>query len=210
MVEKDAYCQELSRYIHLNPVRAGLVKRPSEYAWSSYQYYIGLKKAPKWLDVRTVLVYFSRDMGEARKSYREFTGKAIGEPMESPLENVFASTFLGSEKFMEWAKDRWIGFKNADERNIPVLKQVKGRPSLKEIGRSVSLLMGKKEALCRKFCLYISQQYGGYRLKEIGQYYNMRGDTVSQSNLRFRAELDRDRRLKRLVGRIIKDINVKC
>jgi len=31
LVEKDAYCKELSRYIHLNPVRAGMVKSPSEY-----------------------------------------------------------------------------------------------------------------------------------------------------------------------------------
>ena len=34
VVEKDAYCQELSRYIHLNPVRAGIVKSVDEYPWS--------------------------------------------------------------------------------------------------------------------------------------------------------------------------------
>lgn len=44
----------------------------------------------------------------------------MGEEMESPLENVFASTFLGSEKFMDWTKEEWVGFKNTDEGNIPV------------------------------------------------------------------------------------------
>ncbi len=36
LVQKDTYSGELSRYIHLNPVRAGLAERPSHYRWSSY------------------------------------------------------------------------------------------------------------------------------------------------------------------------------
>jgi len=40
LVDKDAYAQELSRYVHLNPVWAGMAKRPEEYGWSSYRFYI--------------------------------------------------------------------------------------------------------------------------------------------------------------------------
>jgi len=40
VVDADEYAGELSRYIHLNPVRAGVVEGPEEYQWSSYQYYI--------------------------------------------------------------------------------------------------------------------------------------------------------------------------
>jgi putative transposase len=36
LVEADAYSVELSRYMHLNPVRAGMVARPEQYEWSSY------------------------------------------------------------------------------------------------------------------------------------------------------------------------------
>jgi len=35
LVEKDEYAQELSRYIHLNPVRAKMVEKPDQYEWSS-------------------------------------------------------------------------------------------------------------------------------------------------------------------------------
>jgi len=49
LVEIDEYAKELSRYIHLNPVRAKMVKTPEEYEWSSYQFYIGKKKPPEWL-----------------------------------------------------------------------------------------------------------------------------------------------------------------
>ena len=41
LVDLDAYCLELSRYIHLNPVRAKMVRDPDEYYWSSYRVYVG-------------------------------------------------------------------------------------------------------------------------------------------------------------------------
>ncbi len=40
LVEVDTYCLELSRYIHLNPVRAHLVMAPEQYRWSSYRVYV--------------------------------------------------------------------------------------------------------------------------------------------------------------------------
>lgn len=44
LIEKDEYLLECGRYIERNPVRAGLVKDPSEYQWSSYNYYAKGKK----------------------------------------------------------------------------------------------------------------------------------------------------------------------
>ena len=93
LVQKDAYCQELSRYIHLNPVRAGIVGKPSQYKWSSYCYLIGLKKGPQWLSDEAVLGYFDKDKKTAQGLYRDFVEKVLGKEMEDPLSRVFASTF---------------------------------------------------------------------------------------------------------------------
>ena len=49
LVDRDAYALELSRYIHLNPIRAGMSQRPEEYVWSSYRNYAGQQVAPGWL-----------------------------------------------------------------------------------------------------------------------------------------------------------------
>jgi len=49
LVEVDEYAEELSRYIHLNPVKAGIAKKPENYIWSSYQDYIGTRKPQQWL-----------------------------------------------------------------------------------------------------------------------------------------------------------------
>jgi putative transposase len=42
-VDNDGYLVHLSRYIHLNPVMSGLVERPEEWEFSSYQEYVGLR-----------------------------------------------------------------------------------------------------------------------------------------------------------------------
>lgn len=83
--------------------------------------------------------------------------------IESPLKDVFASTFLGSEEFINLAKEKWIGYKNADERNIPALKNLKERPSLEQIEQKVFSFIDREDPLRKKICLYMSQQYSGYR-----------------------------------------------
>ena len=44
LVARDEYLLEVTRYVHLNPVRAGLVKRPEEYPWSSYRLYTSIQE----------------------------------------------------------------------------------------------------------------------------------------------------------------------
>ncbi|NLX95949.1 MAG: hypothetical protein GXY83_07220 [Rhodopirellula sp.] len=55
LVEDESHAIQLTRYVHLNPVRAKIVARPEEYHWSSYQDYLGVRKAPAWLNGETVL-----------------------------------------------------------------------------------------------------------------------------------------------------------
>lgn len=50
LVDRDAYLLEVCRYVELNPVRAGLIERVEDWAWSSYAAHVGLAAAPPWLD----------------------------------------------------------------------------------------------------------------------------------------------------------------
>lgn len=63
LVDADEYFKELSRYIHLNPMRAKMVDKLSSYPWRSYQTFIGKIKAPSWLETDWLLFLF----GERRK-----------------------------------------------------------------------------------------------------------------------------------------------
>jgi len=206
LVEKDAYCKELSRYIHLNPVRAGLADKASEYPWSSYAYYVGKQKTPAWLQTDFVLGYFGDNASKTRKRYRRFVEGAAGPDTQAPLEEVFASTFLGSEAFIAWVKDTFIGKERADMRNIPALREMIDRPSLEEIEKATELMIGKEHRLRKSLSLFVSHQYGGFRLKEIGAYYGMRGSAVSQSSRRFKKRLGVDAKLRHTVAEIVKQL----
>jgi putative transposase len=71
LVERDAYLVELSRYVVLNPVRAGMVSLPGEWPWSSWGAMMGQTPSPEWLETRWLLRQFSEDEVRARKVYED-------------------------------------------------------------------------------------------------------------------------------------------
>lgn len=103
VIEKDEYLQVLSRYIHLNPVRAGLVLRPEGYEWSSYRCFIKAIKdeQPSFIDERTTLHYFAPDEEPARAKYKEYVSEGIGHKLEDPLRHTRDQSILGSDEFYE-------------------------------------------------------------------------------------------------------------
>jgi putative transposase len=101
LVDSEAYLLSLSRYIVLNPVRAGMVETPGEWRWSSYRATAGLAAVPRWLDPAPILDAFNADdWNKAMHGYREFVAAAIGKDA-SPWENLRARMFLGGREFVE-------------------------------------------------------------------------------------------------------------
>jgi len=71
LVPKTSYLLALVRYIHENPVKAGIVCEPRLYRWSSDRFYRG-ERAPDWLDTRGLLELLGADPARAARRYREF------------------------------------------------------------------------------------------------------------------------------------------
>jgi putative transposase len=69
LVEADAYALELSRYMHLNPVRAGMVAKPEQDQWSNSRSYIGQRPTPAWLQTDCILGYFGRKSPDAKNEF---------------------------------------------------------------------------------------------------------------------------------------------
>jgi REP element-mobilizing transposase RayT len=76
-VASDAHLAQVSRYIHRNPVEAGLVAQPWDWPWSSARAYVGLAPPPAWLLTDVILEMFGPN--RARQAYREFLGAEIDE-----------------------------------------------------------------------------------------------------------------------------------
>ena len=98
-MEKDSYALELTRYIALNPVRAGIVADPSRWKWSSYLATIGKAPRPRFLSSDWVLQQFGRDANDSRRAFRQFVLDGIGG--EAPWKNLKAGFVLGGEGFIK-------------------------------------------------------------------------------------------------------------
>lgn len=70
LVDADRYLLTLVRYIHMNPVRGGLVRRPDDYTWSSHRDYLGEPRHP-WVHTAFTLNLLSATNSRARAAYRQ-------------------------------------------------------------------------------------------------------------------------------------------
>jgi putative transposase len=85
--EDDPYLLELTRYIHLNPLRAGIVTNIQEldiYPWSGHSAIIGKLKR-EWQDSDTILAYFGRSKREAIVDYNRFVEQGIMQGKRNEL-----------------------------------------------------------------------------------------------------------------------------
>jgi putative transposase len=79
-LETEEHVQLACRYVPVNPVRAGICRRPRSYRWSSYAATIGAAPRPPYLAVDLLLSFFEGDTKEARLAdYVEFVASAIEE-----------------------------------------------------------------------------------------------------------------------------------
>jgi hypothetical protein len=85
LVEEEAYLLELVRYVHNNPVRAGLVRSAEEWRWSSHRGYVGLDEAPQWLNTGYVLTMFAKYPKTAREKFAMFVDEGKREKRRADL-----------------------------------------------------------------------------------------------------------------------------
>jgi REP element-mobilizing transposase RayT len=81
LVETESHALEAHRYIALNPVRAGLVRDPEEWPWSSLGAILGRKHPLGFLDVDTVLAEFGETRATARRRLRTFVRDGLRRDM---------------------------------------------------------------------------------------------------------------------------------
>lgn len=93
LVEEDTYSLSLCRYIHRNPLEAGLSDRLEDYPWSSYPSYIGNLPEWNWLETEWLLNQFHPDKTIARNLFRQYHAM---EPLRAELKAIKRwSTLLG-------------------------------------------------------------------------------------------------------------------
>ena len=200
LVEADEYAKELSRYIHLNPVRVGMVAKPEEYQWSSYRCYIGQSKAPEWMKSDFILGFFGGNGLASKNKYRKFVEDLLGTEYDSPLKAVVASTILGSPDFVNEVSEKKLIDQN-DERNLPAAKALALHPSIDMIMAKVREEIGD-EKNTRNVIVYCCKKYSGAKLKDIGERFGMSDAAVSQTCRRLLLKAKKDQQFNKTIHRL--------
>ncbi len=167
LVDRDAYFLELARYTTLNPVRAGMVKQPGNWPWSSYKAMVGAVKSPSWLTTKAILALFSNHQKLAKKRYKRFVIEGIGK--ESIWKNLNRQIYLGSESFIEQMQAKLE--KELPDVNIPQAQQRPPASSLQEIHAKHGN---------RDHAIVAAYETGEYSYHQIAAYFGLYFTTVGE------------------------------
>ncbi len=216
LIDADEYLKHLSRYIHLNPVRAKLVSGPSEYQWSSYSAFIGKAKKPVFLESDWLLSNFGKNKKVAKKNYKDFVETADYKTLENPSRQVVEGFILGEKDFVTWVKDTFLS-KKQDNKEIPQLKRLKPKIQLETVLNAVSeefgcdqeqiITKGRKNNIAREFAIYIARDMSGKSCKDLGEFFGgVSGALITMVYNRVAKKAEQNRRIKRRISKIKKRI----
>jgi len=205
LIETDSYAQELSRYIHLNPVRAGIVARPEEYIWSSYLTFISERQPSPWLNTAMVLGYFDQDLRIARTRYAVFVIAAIGKEVDNPLTKADSSLILGSDNFVAKIKAAFLSDK-AENRDVPAIRRLKEKPPIETIQRAVEQTLGAKNRFARNAAIFLCHTRTDYTLKEISEFYSIGRSAIASVCRQMTENLTWNKILKSTIDEIAKSL----
>jgi len=166
LVDSDAYLLELARYVVLNPVRAGMVKRPDKWVWSSYRTSMGLAPAPAFLAVDGLLALFAKRRTVAQARYAKFVDEGIKAP--SPWENLTGQIFLGNDRFVEKMRAR---IDKAQRRDVQIPKAHRQAPA-------PTLAQIAKRAPDRNSAIKQAHGTGVYSYQQIAEHFGLHFTTV--------------------------------
>jgi hypothetical protein len=200
LIDQDSYLLELTRYIHCNPLRAGLADDPGKYRWSSHRAYLGKELIP-WLTTGTVLAQFASQAKKARSLYGQFHQAGVQEPHRQDFHSgTYEGRILGDDHFSE--KVLAQAEEEASCRGS-LLDLIKATCSMYNISEAVLVKPGKKQpaAEARAVIAFLVQEREGVRLTELGNYVRRDIAALSRAAGRICERMETD---SELCGRIKK------
>lgn len=167
LVEADAYLVELSRYVVLNPVRAGLCGDAREWPWSSHRALMGLADPPPWLATDWVLGQFGTERTAAVRRYEDFVRAGVGLP---PIwDRLNAQIYLGSQAF-------------ADEmaRTVPDDGRLNEVPRLQRRPQGASLQAYAEGCPSRDAAIAEAAASGALTLAQLAEFFGLHYSSISR------------------------------
>jgi REP element-mobilizing transposase RayT len=204
LVEEESYATALSRYIHLNPVRAGLALRPEDYHWSSYREYLGIRRCYPWLDTSLTLGHDDNLTQERRAAYADYVLAGIGmNPPEGYSESK-RTGIMGGQAFIDRIENEYLkGRIPKPDRELPQARIFKPRRSLSELLALAEKTLGPQNRFVRSTAIFLSHRGAEYTLEEIGGFFGMSISGVSNARRKIQREIEQNSTLAQAVHDIM-------
>jgi putative transposase len=200
--QKDEYLLELIRYIHLNPVRAGMVKSPEQYHHSGHNAYLQ-GKTTEIIDPAAAL----RLLG-GKQGYRRFVHDGLKEGHKEEYYAVEDQRFLGAEGFGKKMAKR------EPKQNSKARKRKSIEAVVKGLGRELNVGISELRGPSRSWILskartiieYVLARRLGYTLKEVAAYFGRDIATVATLLGRLEERMAQDQELRASIERLNKKL----
>ena len=180
LTEKDDYIKELSRYVHLNPVRAKIAKSPLEYRWSSYASFVEKTSEYEWLETDGLLTYFDKRRKSSVLKYKKFVEDVDAGSLKNQGKGLIAGFILGGDEFVKDIYKEHLS-KRSDKKEISQEKELKPNGSVDKIVKVVCFEFGcrKKDVRqkglkrnrARDIAIYLSRDISGVSCSALGVYF---------------------------------------
>lgn len=206
---------EVVRYIHLNPVKAKIVRNPEQYPWSSHHAYLNKLQSINWLVRDEVLDRFGKRWNHTINRYKEFIQGGIPSDIDEFYNKKKTAFILGSERFKEWIRNK--SRKTVKENyEIP---EAKGLYFNLSVGRVIDIVRKSYgvdlETLTRlhrgkwneprDIAIYLCRKECGLTLKEIGSKFEIPVyTTISMSLRRVEKMILKNKSLQKRLNKITK------
>lgn len=219
LIDADNYLKEVSRYIHLNPVKvkssrglaaASKKKALTAYPWSSYPGYRSPGARRPFLRADELLSYFGGDTARGRRGYARYVEHGISASLDNPLELGKGHGIVGDAGYVDAVRVQYLSG-DADAREIPAARPASVRLDPERIIRAVCEVTGaSREALLRKgfrgagrgLLMELLYRHGGLRQREIGAMLGIDYSAVSVGRKRFEYRMREDRNVRLSVEKL--------
>ncbi|EKD52187.1 MAG: protein of unknown function DUF1568 [uncultured bacterium] len=209
LVDSNEYLTELVRYIHLNPVKAGLCQHPKEHLWTSHLYYLTDCKGYDWL-FRDILREYGKTTRVARQNFdlmvRGNLSEEIIQAIEQPKNGI-----IGGDFFVSWVNENFVESRHKKAKEISrkekeLQSSVTGRDIIENIQHCYdvnlaelrSTIRGQRNE-ARSLAIYLMRHRLGSSLKTISRWFRVENEYVIAKTLsRFKKDLNEKTCLKRM------------
>ena len=215
IVDKENYLLELSRYVHLNPLRAKIINKPQDYKWSSYGGYIRKKEVNNLNNYNWILSIFGNEEKKSRRHYKEFIEEGIEKKLDNPIKRAVANMILGSKEFIESIMEKIdkdeIGQEIANRNEI--LKTINPQEVIKEVSNKYKIKpieitnTGTRNNEARNVAIYITRNVCELSNKETAKIFGgIKESAVSKVVKRLENNIKTNKALKQITEQLMSNV----